>query len=144
MNYAIRPAIPGDEAELARLSAQLGYPFDPAGAARRVPPADGAGSALFVAQGEEGKLAGWIYATRVDWFFVDSFVEIAGLVVDEAARGGGVGGALLSRAEAWAREIGLAMIRLRSNAKRAPAHRFYEAHGYENYKTSYNFRKALQ
>ena len=50
--------------------------------------------------------------------------------VSAAARGQGVGAAMLAVAEERARARGAAVISLASNAKRLDAHRFYERHGY--------------
>ena len=71
------------------------------------------------------------------------FAELAGLVVDDAVRGAGVGAALLNAAEAWARSEGFATMRVRSNVVRERAHRFYEREGYERIKAQAVFRKAL-
>jgi GNAT superfamily N-acetyltransferase len=69
--------------------------------------------------------------------------EIAGLVVDEASRGDGMGEALVHRAEAWARERGVAVMRVRSNVIRERAHRFYDRLGYERVKRQVVFKKRL-
>jgi ribosomal protein S18 acetylase RimI-like enzyme len=49
----------------------------------------------------------------------------------------------MAEAEAFAREHGCPVVRLRSSATRARAHRFYEGLGYINVKTQYSFVKAL-
>jgi GNAT superfamily N-acetyltransferase len=61
--------------------------------------------------------------------------------VSAAARGQGVGAAMLAKAEERARARGAALITLSSNAKRVDAHRFYEQHGYA--KTSVAFKKRM-
>ena len=53
------------------------------------------------------------------------------LVVDRAARGGGVGKALLAAAADWARERGCTHLALSSGWNRKDAHRFYEREGME-------------
>ena len=53
------------------------------------------------------------------------------LVVDRAARSGGVGKALLAAAADWARERGCTHLALSSGAGRQDAHRFYEREGME-------------
>lgn len=52
------------------------------------------------------------------------------MVVDDARRGGGIGGLLMGAAESWARARGLTHIELSSNSGRTGAHRFYERHGF--------------
>lgn len=61
--------------------------------------------------------------------------------VSAAARGQGVGAAMLLVAEERARTRGAVLITLSSNAKRVNAHRFYEQHGYV--KTSVAFKKRM-
>lgn len=51
--------------------------------------------------------------------------------VDESARGGGVGRALLAAAEVWFAERGVTRVNLTSALHRKGAHRFYERLGYE-------------
>ncbi len=51
------------------------------------------------------------------------------LVVDRAARSGGVGKALLAAAADWARERGCTHLALSSGGGRTDAHRFYEREG---------------
>ena len=51
------------------------------------------------------------------------------LVVDRAARSGGVGKALLAAAADWARERGCTHLTLSSGLGRKNAHRFYEREG---------------
>ena len=53
------------------------------------------------------------------------------LVVDRAARGGGVGKALLAAAAEWARQRGCTHLALSSGWDRKDAHRFYEREGME-------------
>jgi len=61
--------------------------------------------------------------------------------VAAAARGQGVGAAMLAMAEERARARGAALITLSSSARRINAHRFYEQHGYV--KTSVAFKKRM-
>jgi len=53
------------------------------------------------------------------------------LVVDRAARSGGIGRALLAAAADWARERGCTHLALSSGSGRKDAHRFYEREGME-------------
>jgi len=64
-------------------------------------------------------------------------------VVHEDARGRGVGRALVSAAEDWARERGYTMVSVRSNVIRRDAHEFYKGLGYEPTKSQFKFRKKL-
>lgn len=55
-----------------------------------------------------------------------------------------IGRALMERAEAWAWDMGLAAVRLRSNVIRAEAHAFYARIGYAPVKTQKVFAKELR
>lgn len=63
------------------------------------------------------------------------------LVVDTAARSGGVGGILIETLQSMAHEKGCQVIALDSGVQRAGAHRFYFREGFSI--SSYSFRKSL-
>jgi len=134
-----------DAAEVAALAGQLGYPAsaqqieDRFRGLSREPD-----SSVFVAQGEDGRLAGWIHVLERRFLELDRYAEIAGLVVDAGARRSGVGRALITAAEEWARERGCAMVRVRSNTKRVEAKPFYERMAYRVVKTQYVFEKTAR
>ena len=67
--------------------------------------------------------------------------ELESVYVRSDSRGRGVGAAMLSAAEALARERGCYRIQLTSRNVRVEAHRFYATHGYEQ--TSQGFKKPL-
>ncbi|MFP5286484.1 MAG: GNAT family N-acetyltransferase [Thermoanaerobaculia bacterium] len=136
----IRHAIAADAAALAALSTQLGYPARPEEAAERLS-ALGAG-ALLVAE-EGGAVLGWIHVCGIRFFQSPPFAEIGGLVVDEAARGRGVGKLLVQAAVRWAAEQGYGKLRVRSNVVREDAHRFYEREGFRRVKTQAVFDRRL-
>ena len=98
--------------------------------------------AVFVAE-VEGRIAGWVHVFACPTVESELYAEIGGLVVDENQRGQGVGKALMAQAEAWASDLGIHEIRLRSNILRKEAHQFYEAIGYEKIKSQFTFRKTL-
>jgi GNAT superfamily N-acetyltransferase len=59
------------------------------------------------------------------------FAIIENVIVDTAARGAGVGEALISRAVEIAREAGCYRVSLTSNKRRSEAHKFYERLGFK-------------
>ena len=143
-DVAIRPAGAGDAADLARLSAQLGYPADAAAIAARLAlvRASHAGE-IFAAVDAHASIVGWTHvAPRVN-LEEEPFAELAGLIVGEGVRGRGVGALLLRAAENWAREHGYAKLRVRSNVLRERAHRFYLREGYVERKRQAVFDKPL-
>lgn len=140
----LRPPRPDDEAALAELSEQLGYPSGVTQIRARL--ADILArddQQVLVAEDAEGRPIGWIHTLVSYRLESDAFAEIAGLVVAEDRRSHGIGQALLEAAEAWARERGMRRMRVRSNALRERAHGFYVRRGYALHKTSRVFDKAL-
>ena len=140
----IRAAIATDSPALARLSAQLGYPADAAMCERRLREiaARGAG-VVFVAEAGDGMIAGAAHVMAECSLVDDSKGHLADLIVDESCRGRGTGAALLRASEAWARERGLARMRVNSNVIRERAHRFYLREGYAEHKRQAVFFKQL-
>ncbi len=63
--------------------------------------------------------------------------EIESMHVIDDERGRGIGGRLLGYAVSRAKDLGCYRIQLTSNANRADAHRFYEAHEFEHTHNGY-------
>jgi len=140
----IRLARPADSERIAELATQLGYPSNPDEISRRLEQIQRSDeSSVFVAELDEGEIAGWIGMFVFRSIADEPRVEISGLVVDEKRRSQGIGEKLLERAEQWARERRCRTIGLRCNVIRARAHIFYSQHGYEDKKTQKSFRKLL-
>ena len=140
---AIRPARGGDAEDLARLSTQLGYPMTARDAGTRLDAiADHADHVLLVADAGAG-VAGWLQVSLPRIFESPPVAEIAGLVVDEACRGGGIGAALVAAAADWARGHGCRALRVRTNVIREGALRFYEREGFGRIKSQHVLEKAL-
>lgn len=142
MSAIIRTAVPADAEALVSLSTRLGYPAD-ARAIRGRLEAIGAHRAgeVLVAVAGHGEVVGFAHALPQRLLIVEPFVELAGLVVAEAARGQGFGAALLAAVESWARGQGFAGVRVRSNVLRERAHRFYQRAGYAETKRQAVFVK---
>jgi GNAT superfamily N-acetyltransferase len=139
----IRLANAADAGRLAELSGQLGYPSSCGEILERLAALEREGQhAVFVAE-RGGVVIGWVHVFALRTVESDPRAEIGGLVVEVAARGSGVGRALMQRAEDWARARKLAVVSLRSNIIRKEAHTFYEALGYTLAKTQHAFRKKL-
>lgn len=143
-DVTLRPARPSDAAALADLATQLGYPSTAAELAARLPHLlDDPGQLLAVAAGADDRALGCVHVAVRRQLEADPWVEVAVLVVDEAARGGGVGQALLRHAEHWAAARDLALVQLRSNVLRERAHRFYLREGCEKAKSQVLFGKRV-
>ncbi len=140
----IRPARESDREALARLSTQLGYPMTPDEAQERLAPiSEHPDHALLVAEAD-GRVAGWVQVSQSRVFETPLQAEVAGLVVDEAFRGEGIGRRLLAEAERWARERGCGALRVRSNVIRERAHAFYRREGFGEIKTQRVLEKRLE
>jgi GNAT superfamily N-acetyltransferase len=140
----IRAATLDDAADIARLSAQLGYPADVAVFAdrlERILPLRT--HAVLVYESENGRLAGFIGLEQRLTVESGDKAEIVGLVVDADARRTGAGRKLIAAAEDWTRARGLRELFLRSNIVRPEAHAFYPALGFERSKTQHVYRKTL-
>lgn len=142
----VREATQTDAAEVVRLLAQLGHEQPGGDPAARLE--------SFLGQGERVLVAGRAPATPgsplvgVVTLHVTPVMHRPGpigrltaVVVDEGARGKGVGRALVAAAEAVLLARGCAMIEITSNRKRTDAHAFYERLGYTI--TSFRFAKQL-
>jgi len=129
-DLTIRSAARGDAAQLAELSRQLGYPVSAAEVEARL---DGSrehveGPVLVAVQGRA--VVGFIELGGRASVYAGAWAEISGLVVEERARGRGVGQALVAAARNWARGQGFTRLRVRTNVVRERTARFYEGEGF--------------
>ena len=138
-----RAAAAADADDVARLTGQLGYRVEPGLVATRLQRILARPDQILLVADDDGSVVGWIHGTRVEYLEADPFVVVAGLVVDRARRGQGIGRLLLAEVESWGRKEGCSIVRLWSSAARTAAHRFYQRAGYENIKTQYSFAKSV-
>ena len=147
-DFEIRPATASDVPELARLLGLLGYQVDPSVLGERFHGFHAAGEvALVAARRPSGaddapSLLGLATLHRTPVLHRAGPVgRVTSLVIDERARGQGIGRALMQEAERWATERGCVLLEVTSNRRRTEAHAFYERLGYEG--TSFRFARAL-
>jgi ribosomal protein S18 acetylase RimI-like enzyme len=132
---ALRDAGPKDAAAIAALILALGYDVSAADIKRRL-------RAVETLVADKGGLVGVLTISTTAVLHRPRPVgRISMLVVAEAARGHGIGAALVAEAEARLKAKGCGLIEVTSNRKRARAHIFYERLGYE--RTSYRFARTL-
>lgn len=144
MTTTIRVARTYDAPAIAGLGDQLGYTANRQQIATRLAGIESERSSrVFVAENGEGIVVGWLHVASRTQLTEDACAEILGLVVDETARGAGIGAALIRAAEAWARAEGCTRMRVRSRDTRERAHRFYEREGYARNKVQLVLHKAL-
>jgi GNAT superfamily N-acetyltransferase len=140
----IRPVRENDAARIADLNAQLGYPASEDQVAARIKLlAASANDTILVATDEGEQAIGWIHLRGFNSLHGDPTAEICGMVVDAEHRSRGVGTQLMAAAEEWARVRDFGLIRVRSNAVRKDAHRFYQRLGFPVTKTSLTFQKRV-
>ena len=137
----VRPYGPADLPRLVELSEVLGYPLEAEELFERVGLLDD--DDLLVVGEVDAVVVGFASARLDDHVAEGPAVEVVALVVDPAAQRRGVAAALMAAVEAWARDCGRGVLRLRSNVVREAAHRFYTGEGFEVVKRSTVFEKRL-
>ena len=97
-----------------------------------------AGSAIYIAEDETGKRAGFIHLqTQTDYFNNKKVGYISDLAVDSAFEGQGVGRILLDKAEEWARAEGCHLLSLYVFSNNSHARKIYEKLGFNEEVTKY-------
>ena len=135
---AVRAARPGDIDAITALIVALGYDVKIDEVRRRMATLAKAGHPPLVAV--KGELIGVVTTSLTPVLHRPKPVgRLTMLIVAEAARGEGVGAALVAAAEEWLRQAGCGLIEVTSNVKRLRAHAFYRKLGYR--RTSYRFAR---
>jgi GNAT superfamily N-acetyltransferase len=139
----VREAQSRDAAGVAALLGELDYPSSPQQAAERIERIAADQSTLMLVAEVEGEIAG-LAALHVQNLVErdEPGVEVAGLVVGERFRRRGIGELLMSTLEDVARSRGGKVMVLNTAHRRAEAHAFYEALGYEH--TGRRYAKDLR
>ena len=111
---------------MASLLAELEYPTSSAALPERLRSIEAEGSAVFLADGPDGAALGLMSVASHATIHADAPVAyITALVTSAAARGRGIGRAMVAVAEQWARDKGCVRISVTSAEHRADAHAFY-------------------
>jgi ribosomal protein S18 acetylase RimI-like enzyme len=139
---AIREATRADAGSVADLLGELGYPSTPAQAAARLERIGADPSTWVIVAEVESELAG-LGALHVQNLVErdEPGCEVAGLVVGRRFRRRGIGELLMQALENEARRRGGKVMVLNTAHRRADAHAFYEALGYEH--TGRRYAKKL-
>jgi len=127
----IRPAVAADAPALARMLDQLGYPTEASEIPKRLERmGERPGTTVFVAE-QRGVPVGVVTIHLFPSLHTSEPVAwLTALVVEESARGTGVGSALVQRAEEWAARHGASRLALTSALRRTEAHEFYKTRDY--------------
>lgn len=140
--HAIRRALARDAPELARLLTPLGYPRSEADLRAVWDAWEADGNLALVAEGSVGLIGVITLHSMVVLHRPRPVGRITSLFVDAAARGAGLGRALMEAAESALRARGCGMVEVTSHRRRTDAHTFYEHFGFE--RTSYRFARELR
>ena len=128
----VRQAQMSDATTIASLVTQLGYPTGDGEMIDRLKRTlDDPRHTVFVADTDGGVVGMGAACVEHNLERDEPQVRVMGLVVDEKARGRGVGAFLMQQIEEWARERGADRVTLTSGNYRPEAHKFYEAIGYQ-------------
>lgn len=142
--FEIRIAKPDDAESLARLSRDgMGYDYPYEKTKKNLLDALSKDyEAVFVAVCD-GRVVGYAHACDYCLLFSEKHVNILGISVDPAFTKQGIGRALMTAVEEWARARNAVGIRLVSGETRVGAHAFYEKCGYKSNKNQKNFKKIF-
>lgn len=126
----VRPAVVGDAPAIARLLGQLGYPVEAIDVPERLERLRRRECAevLLAWDGDRAVGLATIHVLSVLNRPRD-VAQLTALVVDETARGGGIGRVLVDAVERWARAAGCERLSVTTHEDRAGAQAFYPAIG---------------
>lgn len=97
---------------------------------------------IFVAVADN-LVVGYIHANDYDLIYTPHMKNIMGFAVKSEYKRNGIGKALISEVEKWAKNTNACGIRLVSGSERTGAHQFYEYCGYCKGKQQINFKKKF-
>lgn len=140
----IRDAVCGDAPAIFHLNTvAMGYDYPQEETGRKLAAllADGRNKILVAEMA--GKLVGYLHLVDYDVLYAEHMKNVMGIAVDPDCRRLGIGQALLTAGERWAKGNGGAGIRLVSGEERTGAHQFYQAMGYVCGKRQLNFKKTF-
>jgi GNAT superfamily N-acetyltransferase len=129
---------------VAALSASFGYPTSAADMRSRIEDLTHSNDRVAFAAVSQDVVVGWVDAAVERHLQSKPVVVIGGLVVRDDMRRKRIGQQLCHAVEQWALKIGMAAVRVRSQMKRADAHRFYLRDGYTQVKISAVFEKDVR
>lgn len=142
MDVICRKAIEEDIKVIRELVKELGYDVDDSALSRRINAIRDKGGEVIVAS-IDGLAVGCIN-TIIDIRLAEGLTgELVSLVVSAMHRGEGIGKGLVLHAESWFKTKGCHTIRVRANAVRKDAHRFYLGMGFKEIKTQKIFTKTM-
>ena len=141
-NYIIRKVILDDADDIYYINkTSLGYDYDSDKQKIKIQNVIKDDSQVIFVAEFDNKVVGYIHLVNYDVIYADNYKNCLGLAVDNDYKRIGIGSALLSQGEKWAKENGAVGIRLCSGIERENAHMFYFANGYKENKIQKNLKK---
>jgi GNAT superfamily N-acetyltransferase len=145
VTVAVRAPREDDLIAMADQAAQLGYPVEPDELRRRIATVTAHdGAAVFVATDARDHAIGWLHVELQRTLVAPLSAQIMALIVDERARGEGVGRELVTAADTWSAAQGCQRLTVATRVTRERAHRFYLREGFSLDKTSHIFERRIQ
>ena len=142
MTVTVRDAAPADVRAIVALLEQLGHPILPETTRHQLALLAGTDRDRVLVAEADGVVLGVLSLHWTPLLHRDRPLgRVTALVVEEAARGQGVGGRLVAEAERVLRVAGCSAVEVTSNVRRAEAHDFYRGLGYGQ--PSAYFRRGL-
>ena len=144
MELILRNAMVSDAQALAKLNREeMGYDFPVEETGKKLQASlENPEKKILVAE-IQGRVVGYVHLESYDVLYAPHMKNVMGIAVAGEFRRQGVGKALLTAGETWARETGAVAVRLVSGDARKDAHAFYQSLGYTGNKLQRNFKKML-
>ena len=144
MELILRDAMVSDARALAKLNREeMGYHFPVEETGKKLQASlENPEKKILVAE-IQGRVVGYVHLESYDVLYAPHMKNVMGIAVAGEFRRQGVGKALLTAGETWARETGAVAVRLVSGDARKGAHAFYQSLGYTGNKLQRNFKKML-
>lgn len=144
MEWIIRDALPTDARDIARLSREdLGYDYPEEATREKLEALLKDGRNKILVAEKEDQVVGYVHLVDYDVLYAPHMKDVMGIAVASTCRRQGLGKALLTAGETWARKEGAQAVRLVSGETRKGAHAFYQQLGYHGNKLQRHFLKEL-
>lgn len=142
MDYEIRECLLMDADQIYELNcSEMGYDYPKEETRQRIKDILASEhDKIYVAE-LDGSVVGYVHANDYNLIYAPAMKNIMGIAVSNKHKRIGIGKALLTAAEEWAKADGAKGIRLVSGETRKEAHMFYEWCGYTGGKHQLNFKK---
>lgn len=145
MGYIIREAVLEDAVAICELnSKEMGYEYPLSRTREKLSQLLHSDTDKIYVAVCENAVVGYVHANDYDLLYASHLKNIMGIAVFREYTKIGIGKALLSKVEEWAKETGAKGVRLVSGSTRTEAHEFYHRCGYSGDKQQLNLKKIFE